>query len=1080
MSDFFISHAKKDGRAFALELHDQLEGDGFPAWFDERDIEPGANWPRSIETAVRNCIALLFVLTPGSIASQTCMDELDLAINLGKPILPLKIVPRIDDATPAPPVANTDIPLRLQQRQYIDFTVLFDQGIARLRQQLHQIRRVQTEIATLAQQKTDLQAMRDSAPTPANVDVRMNELDEQIKSRQRILTEPEQVRRENQRAIDVGIESELQGRARAEEQARGLNRQRVVGGAPLGVSDIFKDRVNEAAQITNWLLHDGSIRAVSIVGRGGAGKTALACKVLHELEKDFKNVYGILYMTAATRSRDLSLERIFLGCAKMMGGDVEKRLDGAWTNTNLSLEAKIALLLDQFADKRCLLLFDNLEDILDASGKVEDADLQIFIDAFLRRDHAACLLITSREPLNPADDARRHERTQPLNEGLPEDYAVELLREFDTDGTLGLRDAEVKLLKQAADKTLGFPRALEAIAGILANDPALSLEILLNDRRLFGTEVIEELVSRALSRLDDDALKVMQALALFGRPVPESAVRYLLQPYSEVNGLDISGVVRRLARGRYITLNRSTGNITLHPLDKDYSYKQIPEDPPTNGRAMFIILTRTNLETRAADYYEQLRGDPANWKTIDDLAPILAEFEHRVRAGDFVSAYYLVNTIDDDYLRTWGHSRKEVEMRELLKDKLDDERLEMDNLNRLGNAYNNLGNYQQALEYYLTSLDYWRETGERADEGVTLRNIGMIYGNLGDYEESIRYEEPALEIARETENRSLESSILMDTAVNYDELGQIQQALELYKASLKIDQEIENPRGVSVALGNLGSTHHRIGELQTALDYFDQASAICRKIGYKPNLGWHIGQVGDIYQSTGDFVKALENFQDALRIAQEVGDRYSEIDNLVSIAYVTMAKDNPAASLQYLEKALPIAQEIARPSSLNAVYNCMADAYFLSGSMTQALQANTSALQYVRDSDRHGDAMLRGQILTRLAFAEPAKPDHLVQAVAAYNETLAGIEKLLNDTPNLWFPKYARGIALAGLALCAQMGAPSLQAPQDYIEQAITAYRAARINCDAAGIVADKRRYLDALAVADANGILAPVRAVLA
>jgi len=1081
MSEFFISHAKKDGRLFALELHDALEIDGFQAWFDEKDIEPGANWDDSIDAAIRACVGMIVVMTPGSVASQVCKDEINLAINLGKPIIPLKITPRTNaEAPPLQPLANQEIPGRLQRRQYIDFTTAFDQGMARLRQQLHQIRRVRADIDKLAQEKADLQAIRDNAPTPANVDHRVGELDEQIKSRQRVLTEPEKVREENQRAIDVGIQSELQGRARAEEHARGQNRQRIVGSAPLGVSDIFKDRDKEFADITNWLIGEKAVRAVSIVGRGGAGKTALACKVLHELENDYKNVHGILYLTAETRRRDLTLERIFVGCAKIMGGDDEKRLENAWGNANLTLDAKISILLDYFAAKRCILLFDNLEDILDANGKVMDADLQTFIDAFLRRDHDSCLLITSREPLNPADDARRYERTQPLNEGLPEDYAVELLREFDADGSLGLRDADAKLLKQAAEKTLGFPRALEAIAGILASDPSLSLEALLKDSRLFGTKVIEKLVSTALSRLDDDALKVMQALALFGRPVPEPAVRYLLQPYTEVNGLDVSGVIKRLARGRYITINRGTGDISLHPLDKDYSYKQIPEKPPTNGHAVIIILVLVDLETRAADYYEQLRGDPADWKTIDDLAPILAEFEHRVRAGDFSIALDLISMIGSNYLELWGHARIAVEMRERLQGKLGDELQELTNLAGLARACDALGQYQRALDYKVMVLDYTRRQNLRRIEGNMLGNIGSSYWQLGEYEKAISHHEQALEIAREVMNRERESYNLNQLALSYSNLGQSQRALDLYEQSLKIRREVDDRRGMPATLANIGTIYVALGVFPEALRYFREAVSIDQATNDKPNLSRHIGLIGSMYISIGDHTQAREQLHQALTIAREVGDRSWEANHLRRLADMYIATGDLTAAFQHLNDALPIAQETASPVDLNFVYSGLAQGHLYNDDLIEARKASVSALEYVRPSDRHFAAALQGVILTRLAFSGDQQASNIRQAIESFEDALTNVDMLLADTEDLYSPKYSRGLALVGLALCAEMGAASLQSPQDYVEQAITAYQAARKNCDAAGVLADARRRLDALAVADANGILAPVRAVLA
>src|SRR5260221_8949748 len=105
---------------------------------------------------------------------------------------------------------------------------------------------------------------------------------------------------------------------------------------------------------------------------GGRGKPALACRVMAELEKDHKNVYGLIYLS--TRSAGISLERIYLDSARMFGGEAEETLNAAWTDTQADVATKIQRLLEHYADHRCVILLDNLEDVLDAKGKIKDTD----------------------------------------------------------------------------------------------------------------------------------------------------------------------------------------------------------------------------------------------------------------------------------------------------------------------------------------------------------------------------------------------------------------------------------------------------------------------------------------------------------------------------------------------------------------------------------------------------------------------------------------------------------------------------------------------------------------------------------
>ena len=146
--------------------------------------------------------------------------------------------------------------------------------------------------------------------------------------------------------------------------------------------------------------------------------------------------------------------------------------------------------------------------------------------------HRCKRVITTRvapRDLNLFDPGRQ--RVLTFNEGLDSPYAENILREMDEDGKLGLKAREENdpLLQRAREKTRGYPRALEALFAILSSDRYTTLEELLD--MPLPENVVEALVGEAFSRLDATAQKVMQALAVYNRPVTPAAVDYLLQPH---------------------------------------------------------------------------------------------------------------------------------------------------------------------------------------------------------------------------------------------------------------------------------------------------------------------------------------------------------------------------------------------------------------------------------------------------------------------------------------------------------------------------------------------------------------------
>lgn len=1081
MNHVFISYARADGAQFATLLHDFLEQEGFSAWLDVQEIKVGVPWEDAVAKAIENSWALIFLMTPASVKSDICSKEWTYALKHHKPVLPLMLIP-------------CDVPFGLIRLHYIDFknfTGQFDSAIAPaivlLRHELNRARLLSNKILTLSQQRENLLENRATAPTPSRVDMRVDEIDEQINYILRAITEPKLVAEERTRAIEVGIQSALQNRQKEEEHARSMRRQRIVGSAPQGISATFKDRVKETADIMNYLLDDSNVRAVSIIGRGGVGKTALASKILNELENNYEQIYGIAYMSAASRTDGITLELIFRNVAKMLGGSAERELETAWKDTTLNTSARLDILLNHLVDKRCILLFDNLEDILDHEGRLTDSDMRLFIDTFLRRQHASRLLITSREPLNPSDDVRRYEKVIPLQDGLPPQYAAELLRDFDPDGKLGLRDADEKLLLRIAEKTYGYPRALEAVAGILANDPMLSLSDLLEDEALFGREVTETLVARAQSRLDEDARVVMQALALFGRPVTETAVRYLLEPYAAETGLDVSAVIKRLGRGRYITVNRNTGRITIHPLDKEYNYRQIYAGNPILGKKHISldalmslqtgvttttndeivvasapatsIFTRYNLEKRAGDYYAQLRGNPIEWKTIDDLEPHLSEFEHRIRAGDYDTAFNLIYIIDFDHLQMWGYAKKVVELRLQLIGKLSSEALEIGNYNMLGIAYGQIGEFHKAIEYHEKVLEYSRREKQRQTEGAQLGNLGALYTHLGDYHKAIEYHEEALSIAREFGNRRSESFNLNSLANNYTVLGQRQKAIQYYKESLEIKQQIGDRRGEAVLLSNIGTEYQAMGQLEQALKYFHDSIDIDKLTGDRVAEGIHRGYLGDCYRRIGKLEEAFEHLELGYQISRDAGDRLWEGYNLASWAQAHIEAGKIDTAIQQLREALAIGEQIASAQLMGYSAALLTEALLARDYVAEALETNQIALAKIRHSDRHYSYSIQGILHLRAGDPE--------QARTAFTTTLDVAAELLADSNQIYLPKYSRGLALAGLALTT--------GDKTYVEDSIAAYQSAMENCSAVGILAEQKRNFDALVKADAEHLLDPI-----
>jgi len=217
---------------------------------------------------------------------------------------------------------------------------------------------------------------------------------------------------------------------------------------------------------------------------------------------------------------------------------------------------------------------------------------------------------------------------------------------------------------------------------------------------------------------------------------------------------------------------RDQGRYYLHPVDRDYALSRIPVGQPGDPFGDPQPFTRAVLLDRAGDYYAQTRTPREKWRTLEDLAPQLAEFDLRYAEGDYDTAADVIQDIDFDYLQRWGHYRLVVDMRERLQPVLQDPHRKANNATGLGESYFALGQTEKAIDQYQQALTIDRETDNRDGEANALNNLGNCYATLRQTQQAIDHDQQALTIDRETGNRDGEANALGNLGNCYATLRQ--------------------------------------------------------------------------------------------------------------------------------------------------------------------------------------------------------------------------------------------------------------------------------------------------------------------
>ncbi|WKZ47729.1 MAG: TIR domain-containing protein [Anaerolineales bacterium] len=105
----FISYSRKD-KKFVKKLNDALDNEGVKAWVDWEGIELASDWRARIADAIQSSDAFIFVISPDSLKSKVCGEELAQGIQYNKKLIPVLYRPR----TP-----GQKVPKELSQKNYV-------------------------------------------------------------------------------------------------------------------------------------------------------------------------------------------------------------------------------------------------------------------------------------------------------------------------------------------------------------------------------------------------------------------------------------------------------------------------------------------------------------------------------------------------------------------------------------------------------------------------------------------------------------------------------------------------------------------------------------------------------------------------------------------------------------------------------------------------------------------------------------------------------------------------------------------------------------------------------------------------
>ena len=446
---------------------------------------------------------------------------------------------------------------------------------------------------------------------------------------------------------------------------------------------IFHGRQTEIAQLSQWLLDD-QCRLVGILGMGGLGKTTVVTRLAEQVQEHFQ------YLIWRSLRNMPPLAEILADWILILS-------DQQTYNLPSEIDKQITLLLDYLRQKRCLLILDNAESILQAGAKAGHyragyEDYGQLLQRIGNGRHQSCLLLTSREKphqFGSMEGANTLVRTLSLtNIDLAAGQAI-----LQDRGLTGTTESWNILLDRYSGNPLALKLVAETVRELFWGEIT---DFLQEESTIFGG--IRDLLSQHFDRLSVLGQEVLIWLAIEREPVsPDQLQENIINPISR---RDLLETLRNLHRRSL--LEQTKNGFTLQNVVMEFLTDHLVET---------ICQEIQNPHTATSDNFNH-------------FALLKAQAKEYVRASQ---KRLILTPIADQLLGILGQNE--------LESRLDNKlyTLRQTNLNQPGYIGGNILNLLLHLNSDIKAFDFSELAIRQVNlRGVRLPNVNFTMADLSD------------------------------------------------------------------------------------------------------------------------------------------------------------------------------------------------------------------------------------------------------------------------------------------------------------------------------------------------------------
>jgi predicted ATPase/Tfp pilus assembly protein PilF len=670
-------------------------------------------------------------------------------------------------------------------------------------------------------------------------------------------------------------------------------------------------------KVIDLYLGEAESRAVSIVGPGGIGKTALALHAALRQQRELRFLHGVFFVSLDSVPRPELI-------AATIAQAIDCKLEGMAPPS-----LQVARVIE---DKHMLLVLDGVEHLT--------AGME-FVHQLPNSCPHLKLLLTSRERPNLADEwivglqglSLPPEGVDAPEEALRFDSIALFNRQaqrashgFEMDGESLPNVVSICRMVQ------GHPLGIELAAGWVRHLSAERIAAEIRESHDFLASGTANVKARHLSiravfehswgLLDQPEQEALMKVSIFrGHFSEEAAVAVASTPLTTLAELVDKSLMQVSDDQRF----------EQHPLWRQYSREKLMAHPhefdivlQRHARHYMEHLLRHGARLRLSDQgpemaliEDEIENIRLAWETTVDARdakliaqasePLRTFFDLKGRAGEggalLRQAHAAMDSNQPDERMAVGHLSAQLAWLTLPSGKVD----EAEELAR--NAVTILGEHDE------TRGLYW-----------AVNSLGAASAQRGEFATARQHFGQCQALAESLGERALLSASVDNLAGTEQALGDVEKARSLYESALEVAREDGNSGQIIATLNNLGALLVSLKCPSEAKPLLLEGLDLSRRSGIERGVPFFLANLGEVSYLLGEYAEAANAYQEGIERARQTGNRWLECAFAGDLARVAAFLNDIEQAQSLFLSSLELAEELKDDALFLHAARCFVEA----------------------------------------------------------------------------------------------------------------------------------------------------------